>query len=338
MNILLTGGAGYLGTHTAVELLAAGHTVVIVDDLSNSSLEAVKRVEEISQASIDFHKIDLTTPGALTPVFESGRFDAVIHLAGLKSVGESVVEPLLYYRTNLSSSWNLCETMQQHGVLKLLFSSSATIYGNAVDVPLSEQSPVIDANSPYGRTKLMIERMLGDVATTGAMQVINLRYFNPAGAHVSGKIGEHPLGRPNNLLPFVSQFAAGMQEELVVYGNDYPTPDGTCIRDYIHVVDLAQGHLAALTAFERDEAVQVFNLGTGTGYSVLDVIQTFERVNGLTLPYRVGPRRQGDIAESYTDPTLASEQLNWRASRGLEEICRDAWRWQSSNPGGYQSS
>lgn len=336
MHILLTGGAGYIGSHTAVEFIQAGHVVTIVDNLSNSSARAVKRVERLTNASIDFHKSDLLDASSIEAVIRDGGFDAVVHFAGLKAVGESVAKPLDYYRNNLTGTINLLDAMVRHGVHKLVFSSSATVYGEPEQMPIDEASRIVDATSPYGRTKLMIEKILEDLcAAEASFNVARLRYFNPAGAHQSGEIGEDPAGIPNNLVPFVSQFALGKRDKLVVNGNDYPTPDGTCIRDYIHVVDLAKGHLAALSKLNELPGLVTYNLGTGKGWSVLEIIRAFEKANNLKLPFEFGERRPGDIPVSYTDPSLAREELNWQAEKTIEDICRDAWHWQEKNPNGY---
>jgi len=336
LNVLLTGGAGYIGSHTAVELLNAGHDVTIVDNLSNSSYMAVQRVERLTNRQISFHEKDLLDNSVMDPIFNASEYDSVIHFAGLKSVGESVNDPLSYYRTNILSTLNLCESMLKAGINNLVFSSSATVYGEPEVVPIDEQSKVIDATNPYGRTKLMIEKILEDfAAANNTLNIALLRYFNPGGAHASGEIGEDPNGIPNNLLPFVTQVAVGKRAELVVFGNDYPTSDGTCIRDYIHVVDLAKGHLAALEKLNERPGLVTYNLGTGTGYSVLDIVQAFERANNLNLPYVIGPRRAGDIPSSFTNPALALSELNWKAEKTIEDICRDAWNWQLRNPDGY---
>jgi UDP-glucose 4-epimerase len=335
-KVLLTGGAGYIGSHTAVEFLNAGHEIVVVDNLSNSSVKSVKRVERLTNKSIDFYQIDLLDAINFDKIFDEHEIDAVVHFAGLKAVGESVSKPLDYYRTNITTTLNLCDSMLRHGVRDLAFSSSATVYGEPKSMPIDEDSPVIDATNPYGRTKLMIEKILSDVsASEPSLNIALLRYFNPGGAHISGEIGEDPTGIPNNLLPFVSQVAVGKREELVVFGEDYPTHDGTCIRDYIHVVDLAKGHLAAIEKLADNPGLIMCNLGTGTGYSVLDIIAAFEKANNLKIPYRMGPRRDGDIPSSYTNPSYAKKMLGWEAEYGIEEICRDAWNWQSKNPNGY---
>lgn len=337
MNILLTGGAGYIGTHTAVEFIRAGHKVTIVDNLSNSSIMAVRRVERLTNSAIDFHEVDLLDTRPLDEVFRNTDFDAVVHFAGSKAVGESVSKPLAYYKNNLSGSINLFDCMLRHDVHKLVFSSSATVYGDPERVPIDETFQIADASSPYGRTKLMVEKILQDIcAAEPRFNAARLRYFNPAGAHESGEIGEDPSGIPNNLLPFVTQVAVGKREKLVVFGNDYPTSDGTCIRDYIHVVDLARGHLAALAKLQEAPGLVTYNLGTGIGYSVMDILNAFQRANNLRLPHEIGPRRPGDIAASFTDPALAERELGWKAEKTIDDICRDAWRWQQRNPEGYR--
>ncbi|MEJ6683973.1 MAG: UDP-glucose 4-epimerase GalE [SAR86 cluster bacterium] len=336
MKILLTGGAGYIGSHTAVELILAGHQVTIVDNLANSSAMSVARVEALTQSNVALHKIDLLEVKALDQLFANQPFDAVVHFAGLKAVGESVREPLNYYQTNINTTLSLVDCMLRHDVHRLVFSSSATVYGEPEKIPVDESSPIIDATNPYSRSKLFIEKILEDVCIANPkFNVARLRYFNPGGAHASGEIGEDPHGTPNNLLPFVTQVAVGKLQQLVVFGQDYATPDGTCVRDYIHVVDLARGHLAAINKLAENPGLVTYNLGSGVGHSVLDVIHAFETANHLTLPYTVGPRREGDIAEYYADPTKALQELGWRAEKSLEDICRDAWRWQQKNPDGY---
>lgn len=336
MNILLTGGAGYIGSHTAVELLNAGHNVVVLDNLSNSSYQAVKRVERLTNRPIHFYEKDLLDESVSAPILTDHSIDAVIHFAGLKAVGESVSRPLDYYRTNILSTINLCESMAATGVHNLVFSSSATVYGEPESMPIDEDCAVIDATNPYGRTKLIIEKILQDVAAANSqLNVAVLRYFNPGGAHESGEIGEDPKGIPNNLLPYVCQVAVGRRDELIVNGNDYPTPDGTCIRDYIHVVDLARGHLAALEKLNESPGFVTYNLGSGKGHSVMDMIATFEKANNLSIPHSIGKRRAGDIPVSYTNPQLAESELGWKTEHTLEDICRDAWNWQSRNPDGY---
>ncbi len=339
MRILVTGGAGYIGSHTCVELLNAGHEVVVVDNLSNSKEEALRRVGEIVGSAavprLTFHRVDLLDRAALDAVFGRDPVDAVIHFAGLKAVGESVSIPLRYYHNNVTGTLILCEVMASHGVKNLVFSSSATVYGEPARVPITEDFP-LSATNPYGRSKLMIEDILRDLGRADpAWNVIILRYFNPVGAHASGRIGEDPNGIPNNLMPFVAQVAVGRLPELRVFGNDYPTPDGTGVRDYIHVVDLALGHLAALDRLAANPGVTAYNLGTGRGYSVLEMVAAFEEATGRPIPYRIVARRPGDVAVSYADPTRAQAELSWRAVRGLDEMCADAWRWQSLNPNGY---
>ncbi len=336
MHILVTGGAGYIGSHTVIELLTAGDDVTIIDNYCNSKPEAVRRIAELAGRAPRFHQIDLLDRAALDEVMAARPVDAVIHFAGLKSVGESVGMPLQYYRNNLYSTLELVESMQAHGVRNLVFSSSATVYGVPERVPISEEFP-LSATNPYGRTKLMIEEILRDVHVAHPeMGIALLRYFNPVGAHSSGRIGEDPNGIPNNLLPYVSQVAVGKLKKLRVFGNDYPTPDGTGVRDFIHVVDLALGHLAALRRLaDHPGELLTVNLGTGHGYSVLDMVRAFEKASGRPVPYEFAPRRTGDVATCYADPTLARELLGWEAQRGIDEMCVDAWRWQSQNPDGY---
>jgi len=336
MNVLVTGGAGYIGTHTCVELLKAGYELTVVDNLVNSKVEAVKRVEEISGKNISFYQVDLMNKAALLKIFKENQFDSVIHFAGLKSVGESVKTPLQYYNNNITGTLNLLEIMNDTNVKKLVFSSSATVYGMPETVPMSEDFP-LSATNPYGRTKLMIEEILRDAAVSDETWKISiLRYFNPVGAHESGRIGEDPNGIPNNLMPYITQVAIGKLKQLEVYGNDYNTPDGTGIRDYIHVVDLAKGHLKALEKVEKTPGACVYNLGTGTGYSVLDMIKAFEKASGRKIPYKISPRRPGDIAQSYALPTKALTELGWSAVYGIERMCEDSWRWQVTNPKGYE--
>ncbi len=337
MRILVTGGAGYIGSHTCLELLRAGHEVVVVDNLCNSKAEALRRVQELAGRPLVFHRIDLLDRTALDAAFVGPKIDAVIHFAGLKAVGESVTIPLRYYHNNLTGTLMLCEAMQAHGVRNLVFSSSATVYGDPATVPITEAMP-LSATNPYGRSKLMIEEILRDLhVSDAAWNIALLRYFNPVGAHASGRIGEDPNGIPNNLLPFVAQVAVGKLPELKVFGNDYPTPDGTGIRDYIHVTDLALGHLAALDRLTANPGVVPYNLGTGRGYSVLEVVAAFEQTIGRKIPYRFVKRRPGDIAACYADPAKARAELGWEATRGLAEMCADAWRWQSNNPRGYEA-
>lgn len=338
MNILVTGGAGYIGSHTCVELLQAGYEVIVIDNLSNSSDESLRRVQEISNKSLTFHKMDLLDATSLQALFEAHQIDAVIHFAGLKAVGESVASPLRYYQNNVSGSLVLLEAMNQAQVRKIVFSSSATVYGEPQSVPIRENFP-LSATNPYGRSKLMIEDMLRDLyASDNSWDVALLRYFNPVGAHPSGRIGEDPSGIPNNLVPYIAQVAVGKLPELRVFGDDFPTPDGTGVRDYIHVVDLAVGHIQALKLLEKNPGLVTYNLGTGTGYSVLEVIRSFESASGTTIPYKVVERRPGDVATSYADPSLAESTLNWKAKRNLDQMCADVWRWQSLNPLGFRTN
>ncbi len=335
MKILVTGGAGYIGSHACVELLQAGHEVTVVDNFSNSHPEALRRAAWIAGREARLQKLDLLDRPALRAVFDAGDFDAVIHFAGLKAVGESVREPWRYYHNNLAGSLNLFAEMADHDVFRLVFSSSATVYGAPERAPIDE-SFALGALNPYGRTKWMIEEMLRDLAAADArLRILLLRYFNPVGAHPSGRLGEDPNGIPNNLMPYITQVAVGRLPVLRVFGNDYPTPDGTCIRDYIHVVDLARGHLKALEALGRLEGSHAVNLGTGRGYSVLEVVSAFEAACGRALPHEIAPRRPGDAPVCYADPSLAERILGWRAERDLAAMCRDAWRWQSDNPNGY---
>ncbi|SDQ84638.1 UDP-glucose 4-epimerase GalE [Quadrisphaera sp. DSM 44207] len=335
MRILVTGGAGYIGSHTVVSLLEDGHDVVVVDDLSNSRREALRRVTEITGRPVDLHQVDLLDEPGLTGVFELTRPEAVVHFAGLKAVGESVAQPERYYRTNVVGTLNLVRAMAGVDCRTIVFSSSATVYGAATRVPLTEDSPR-GATNPYGWTKFMIEQVLRDVAAADERWAVALlRYFNPVGAHPSGRIGEDPQGVPNNLVPFIAQVAVGRREELSVYGNDYDTPDGTGVRDYIHVMDLAEGHLAALRRVREVGGAHAWNLGTGRGSSVLDVVKAFEEASGRTIPVTVLPRRPGDVAVSYADPARAREELGWEARRDLAQMCADTWRWQQANPHGY---
>ena len=338
-RILVTGGAGYIGSHTCVELLQQEHDIVVVDNLDNSSEEALERVEEITGRSLEFHRLDLLDESALEDLFESHAFDSIIHFAGLKAVGESTQIPLRYYQNNLIGTLNLLERMKRFEVRNLVFSSSATVYGDPETVPITEDAR-LQARNPYGRTKLFIEEMCRDIAaapTDGApWRIVLLRYFNPVGAHPSGRIGEDPAGIPNNLMPFIMQVAVGRRDRLKVFGNDYPTPDGTGIRDYLHVMDLAAGHVAALDALVDIEGCVAVNLGTGRGYSVLEMVAAAERAVGKPIPYDVVERRPGDAEVVYADPTRALDLLGWKATRGFDEICADSWRWQSANPKGYR--
>lgn len=335
MAILVTGGAGYIGSHTCVELQNAGYDVVVVDNLCNSSEESLKRVEQITGKRAKFYKVDLLDEAGLTKVFEQEKIASVIHFAGLKAVGESVEKPLEYYWNNITGSLILCRVMRSFGVKNLVFSSSATVYGNPHTVPIREDFP-LSVTNPYGRTKLMLEDIFRDLYVADqSWNIILLRYFNPIGAHKSGMIGEDPKGIPNNLVPYITQVAVGKREMVNVFGNDYDTPDGTGVRDYIHVVDLAKGHVKAVEKLAEKKGVLTYNLGTGIGYSVLDMVKSFSKVVGRELPYRICPRRPGDIATCYADPSLAKAELGWEAQLGLEEMCEDSWRWQKNNPDGY---
>ncbi len=335
-KILVTGGAGYIGSHTCVELLNAGYDVVVVDNLCNSSESALERVSQITGKQVPFYKVDIRDKAGLKQVFEVHKPDAVIHFAGLKAVGESVRMPLAYYQNNIYGTLVLCEVMQECNCKNIIFSSSATVYGNPAFVPITEECPKGEITNPYGQTKAMLEQVLTDLHTADASwNVVLLRYFNPIGAHKSGLMGENPKGIPNNLLPYVAQVAVGKLECVNVFGDDYDTPDGTGVRDYIHVVDLACGHVKALEQIKADCGVKIYNLGTGNGYSVLQIIKAFEKACGHTIPYKVTPRRPGDIACCYANPEKAGAELHWRAERGIEEMCEDAWRWQRMNPEGY---
>lgn len=337
MNILITGGAGYIGSHTAVELLDEGQEVIIVDDLSNSSAESIERIQQITSKEVYFYKYDLCDEKSLETVFKNHHIDAVIHFAGLKAVGESVEKPLDYYDVNINSTISLLRKMHEHSVNKLVFSSSATVYGNPGTPEYVEALPAgQNISNPYGKTKFMIEQIITDFCQTNPdFEATILRYFNPIGAHPSGLIGEDPTGIPNNLLPFISQVAVGKRDSLSVFGDDYETPDGTCVRDYLHVVDLARGHSAAIKSSKK--GVRVYNLGSGKGHSVLEVIRAFEKSSGVKIPYVIANRRDGDLAEFYANPTKANDELGWYAEKSIEEACADAWRWQSKNPSGYSS-
>lgn len=337
MTVLVTGGAGYIGTHTCVELLAAGLDIVVVDNFCNSKVEALHRVKELSGKEFPFYEADIRDRAALERIFNEHAIESVIHFAGLKAVGESCELPLRYYENNVSGTVNLCQVMQAYGVHSILFSSSATVYGDPASVPITEDFPT-GATNPYGRSKLMVEEILGDLckAPSSPWKISILRYFNPIGAHESGRIGEDPQGIPNNLLPFVAQVAVGKLEKLKVFGDDYSTVDGTGVRDYIHVVDLAKGHLKALQKLTKSDAgAYIHNLGTGLGYSVLQVIHAFEKASGKLVPYDIVPRRAGDIAECFADPSLAEKDLGWKAEFGIGRMVEDTWRWQSNNPRGY---
>lgn len=336
MKILVTGGAGYIGSHTCVELLEAGYSVVVADNLYNASQKAVLRVEEITGKKLTFYKADMRDYKAVGEIFEREKIDAVIHFAGLKAVGESVAEPLMYYENNIGETLNLCKVMSEHGCKNIIFSSSATVYGNPAFIPITEECPKGTCTNPYGWTKHMLEQILTDLHTAdNEWNVILLRYFNPIGAHKSGLIGEDPKGIPNNLLPYVAQVAVGKLKKVGVFGNDYDTPDGTGVRDYIHVVDLAKGHVKALDKINERPGVKVYNLGTGKGYSVLEVIEAFKCASGRDIPYEIKGRRPGDIASCYADASLAKKELGWEARYGLLDMCRDSWNWQSKNPDGY---
>ncbi len=336
MRVLLTGGAGYIGSHTCVELLNNGYDVVIADNFDNASEKVLDRIKKITQKDVVVYKIDVADKSALNALFDECDIDAVIHFAGYKAVGESVEKPLMYYRNNLDTTLTLLEVMKEHSVNKIVFSSSATVYGVPKVVPLKEGMPTSCTN-PYGWTKLFNEQILTDATIADEdLSVVLLRYFNPIGAHESGLIGESPNGIPNNLMPYITQVAVGKRERLGVFGDDYDTHDGTGVRDYIHVVDLANGHLKALEYInEGHKGTEIFNLGTGTGYSVLDIVKTFSKVNELEIPYQIMPRRAGDVTILTADPQKANEKLNWTAQRGLEEMCRDSWNWQKNNPNGY---
>lgn len=335
MKILVTGGAGYIGSHTCVELLEAGYEVIVVDNLSNSNEEALKRVKEITGKNLKFYKIDLIDKQALEKVFRENEINAVIHFAGLKAVGESVKVPMKYYHNNILSTVVLCEVMKTFNVSNLVFSSSATVYGNPHKVPITEEFP-LSCTNPYGRTKLFIEDILRDLyASDNSFNIAILRYFNPIGAHVSGRIGEDPNGIPNNLVPYISQVAVGKLKELRIFGSDYKTIDGTGVRDFIHVVDLAQGHLRALEKLESKPGVVTYNLGTGKGYSVLQMVAAFAKASGKEIAYKLVERRPGDIAECYSDPLKAERELGFKAKKTVNDMCADSWRWQSNNPNGY---
>lgn len=338
MRILVTGGAGYIGSHTVVELLNAGHEVVIVDNLYNSSEKAVDRIQELTQKTVAFYQTDICDLEGLNKVFDAQQIDAVIHFAGLKAVGESVRKPVEYYNNNIAGTLNLIEAMRSHNVKNIIFSSSATVYGDPAEIPITEKCPKGTCTNPYGWTKWMIEQILTDVHTADPeWNVILLRYFNPIGAHESGRIGEDPKGIPNNLLPYVAQVAVGKLKEVGVFGNNYPTPDGTGVRDYIHVVDLANGHVAALEQIKKNAGLKVYNLGTGKGSSVLDVIHAFEKACGHEIPYSIKPRREGDIATCYAKCDLAKEELGWEAKYNIDDMCASSWKWQSENPDGYNT-
>lgn len=339
MKILVTGGAGYIGSHTCVQLLEQGYEVAVMDNLSNSSEEALRRVEKITGRSLTFYETDLLDEKGVDSIFEKEKIDGVIHFAGLKAVGESVAKPLEYYHNNITGTLILCDAMRHHGVKKIIFSSSATVYGDPAFVPITEECPKGKITNPYGQTKAMLEQILTDLHSADPQwSVILLRYFNPVGAHKSGLIGEDPAGIPNNLTPYITQVAVGRLKEVGVFGNDYDTPDGTGVRDYIHVVDLAIGHVKALEKIYTSQPdVRIYNLGTGRGYSVLQMIEAFSKACGKKIPYVIKERRPGDIAQCYADASLAEKELGFKAERGIDEMCEDAWRWQHQNPQGYRS-
>ena len=338
MAILVAGGAGYIGSHTCVELLKEGYEVVVVDNLYNSSEEALKRVEQITGKTVKFYEADILDREALNKIFDTEDIDSVINFAGLKAVGESVQKPLEYYHNNITGTLILCDVMRNHGVKNIIFSSSATVYGDPAFIPITEECPKGQITNPYGQTKGMLEQILTDFHVADPeWNVVLLRYFNPIGAHESGLIGEDPKGIPNNLMPYISQVAVGKLEKLGVFGDDYDTPDGTGVRDYIHVVDLAKGHVKAINYIFSNPGLDVINLGTGVGYSVLDMVKAFSKACGKEIPYEIKPRRAGDIAMCYADPAKAARVLGWKAEKGLDEMCADTWRWQSQNPNGYES-
>ncbi len=336
MKVLLTGGAGFIGSHTAVELMEKGYEVVIADNFANSKPEAVRRIERITGKKVALYPIDVADADKLEQIFREHTIDTVIHFAGLKAVGESVRYPVMYYRNNLDTTLTLLETMAKYGCRKFVFSSSATVYGDPATVPITEDMPTGDCSNPYGKTKYMIEQILKDAAFADpSLSIVLLRYFNPIGAHSSGLLFEDPNGIPSNLMPYIVKVAAGKLDHLNVFGNDYPTPDGTGVRDYIHVTDLAKGHVAAISYADQNSGVGIFNLGTGKGYSVLDVVNTFIRATGVNVPYVIAPRRPGDIAECYASPDKALKVLGWRAEHSLEDMCRDSWNAVAANPDGY---
>ena len=335
-TILVTGGAGYIGSHTLIELYNAGYNAVVVDNLVNSNKESLRRVESILGTTIPFYQIDVRDAQALSEVLDKHQIDACIHFAGLKAVGESVEMPLEYYQNNMVSTFTLIEQLRNHNCKNIIFSSSATVYGNPAIIPITEDCPKGKCTNPYGQTKSMLEEVFMDVQKAdNSWNVVLLRYFNPIGAHPSGLIGENPNGIPNNLMPYITQVAVGKRAELGVFGNDYPTPDGTGVRDYIHVVDLAKGHVAALKAIDRNCGLSIYNMGTGKGYSVLEMVNAFIRVNGVPVPYSIKPRRAGDIATCYCNPEKAKDELGWVAQNGIDEMVRDSWKWQKNNPNGF---
>ncbi len=337
MKILVTGGAGYIGSHTVVELLEAGYDVVVVDNLSNSSEKSLKRVEKITGKTVPFYKCDILDREGLNKVLDKESVEACIHFAGLKAVGESVAKPWEYYENNIAGTLTLVDCMRQHGIKNIIFSSSATVYGDPAFIPITEECPKGICTNPYGWTKSMLEQVLSDIQKADPeWNVILLRYFNPIGAHKSGTIGENPNGIPNNLMPYITQVAVGKRDHLTVFGDDYDTPDGTGVRDYIHVVDLAKGHVKALEKIKENAGLRVYNLGTGVGYSVLDIVKNFEAATGVNVPYEIGPRRLGDISTCYSSAAKAEKELGWKAENGIKEMCADSWNWQKNNPNGYE--
>lgn len=338
MNIIVTGGAGFIGSHTVIELINAGHSVVVVDNLVNSSRIALARVEKIVGQKVPFYEVDIRDRQGLEKVFSENKFDCCIHFAGLKAVGESVQKPWEYYDNNITGTLVLLDVMRKAGCKNIIFSSSATVYGNPAVIPITEKCPKGDCTNPYGQTKSMLEEILRDMYVADKeWNVVLLRYFNPIGAHKSGLIGENPNGVPNNLMPYITQVAVGRLDHLNIFGDDYATPDGTGVRDYIHVVDLARGHVKALKAIDDKCGVEVYNLGTGIGYSVLDLVKAFEKATGVKIPYVIAPRRAGDIAACYSDPSKAWEKLGWKAEYNIEDMCRDSWNWQKNNPNGFEA-
>ncbi len=337
MSILVTGGAGYIGSHTVVELLMAGYEVVVVDNLCNSSRESIARVEDITGKNVTFYEADILDEDALEQIFAKEDIESCIHFAGLKAVGESVEKPWMYYNNNITGTLTLIKVMERHNVRNIVFSSSATVYGAPKEIPITENCPKGEITNPYGQTKSMLEQILTDIQKAdNRWNVILLRYFNPIGAHKSGRIGENPNGIPNNLMPYITQVAVGRLECLGVFGNDYNTHDGTGVRDYIHVVDLAKGHVKAIEKLKDNDGLNIYNLGTGIGYSVLDIVHNFEKASGQHIPYVIKPRRAGDIDACYSDPSKAERELGWKAENGILEMCEDSWRWQSNNPNGYE--
>ena len=338
MSILVTGGAGFIGSHTCVELIESGYDVVVLDNLVNSSKEAIKRVEKIIGKTITFYPVDLLDIDGVNEIFDKEDIDAVIHFAGLKAVGESVAKPWEYYNNNITGTLNLCYVMREKGVKNIIFSSSATVYGDPKEIPITEECPKGDITNPYGHTKSMLEQILSDIyKADNSWNVVLLRYFNPIGAHESGLIGEDPCGIPNNLVPYISKVAVGKLEKLGVFGDDYPTVDGTGVRDYIHVVDLARGHVKALKNIEENKGLSIYNLGTGNGYSVLQVVEAYKKASGRDIPYEIKARRAGDIATCYADSGKAKRELGWVAEYDIDRMCQDSWRWQSMNPNGYNN-